>query len=68
MDVRDQDQENYPIVRTLSEAQPVPLVDNAGGGVQYLGYAALGVRESEAKWKILKVSVTGTVTKTEYAS
>jgi len=60
-----EDQE--PIVRTLTEAQPVPIVDVASGTVTYRGYAQLGTKTSAAKWKITRTTITGTVTLTEYA-
>lgn len=60
-----EDQE--PIVRTLTEAQPVPIVDVASGTVTYRGYAQLGTPTSAPKWKITRTTVTGGVTLTEYA-
>lgn len=57
----------YPIHRTLTEAQPAPIVDVVGGGITYYGHAPLGTRQSDAAWKVIRVKVTGGITITEYA-
>lgn len=59
--------EQYPVAKTLTETLPTPLVDNVGGNVVYRGWAPLGTKEDDPMWKITKESVSGTVTKTEYA-
>ena len=61
-----QETEQYPIHKTLTETIPAPLVDDVAG-VQFIGFASLGVKTSQAFWKILKISVSGTLTTTEYA-
>lgn len=61
---------NAPVVQTLSEYMPAPLVDEtteSGDDVKYYGYAPLGTEESEEGWRIAKVVTEGTVTKTLYA-
>jgi hypothetical protein len=61
------DKDQYPIIRTMTESQPEPIVDVASGTVTYRGYADLGTGTDEAKWKIVKVLIAGTVTTTQYA-
>jgi hypothetical protein len=57
-------------VKTLTETQPAPIVDQLSATVAYKGYADLGTKTSEAKWKIIRITspvgATG-VTLTEYA-
>ncbi len=43
-----------------------PIVDQASSTVTYIGYAAVGSAENEAKWFIKRVTITGTITKIEY--
>lgn len=59
--------DNFPTIKNLTESQPAPLIDNVGGGVIYTGWASLGSKETDPVWKISKQSVSGTVTRTEYA-
>lgn len=65
MEVDNQD--NHPTVKTLTETNPAPIVDVASASVTYKGYAKLGTGEDKPKWKIERITITGTVTKTEYA-
>ena len=58
--------EQYPIIRTLTEALPAPIVDDLGA-VQYIGYASLGTGQDKPGWKITRVTTAGSVTITEYA-
>jgi hypothetical protein len=61
------DLDKYPRVATLTESQPAPIVDEVSNVLSYVGYAPLGTKVTEAKWKVLRVSKTGNVTTTEYA-
>lgn len=42
-------------------------VDEASSTVTYFGFAAVGSSESSAVWKIKRLSVSGSITKLEYA-
>lgn len=42
-------------------------LDEVSSSVSYFGYAAIGSAEGSALWKVKKMTVTGTVTKIEYA-
>jgi len=58
----------YPIHRTLTESQPAPIIDNPGAGtVTYYGHAPLGSQRDKPEWKIVRVTIAGNVTTTEYA-
>lgn len=46
--------------------QPAPLVDNVSEEEIYYGYASLGVKETDKLWLIVRVTIDGTVTRTEY--
>lgn len=59
--------DRYPIMSTVTEAQPAPIVHDAGSGVTYRGYANLGTAVTEASWKISRTTVAAGVTLTEYA-
>lgn len=58
---------NAPIVQLLSESMAKPIVDTVSGTVEYRGYAPLGTPENSEGWVIERKTVTGTVTKYEYA-
>jgi len=42
-------------------------VDEVSSSVTYFGFAAVGASESSAVWKIKRLSVSGSITKLEYA-
>lgn len=42
-------------------------VDEASSTVTYFGFAAVGSSESSSVWKIKRLSVSGSITKLEYA-
>jgi len=47
---------------------PMPITDEASATVTYIGYCEqLGIRTNAAKWFILRVTISGTVTTPEYA-
>lgn len=56
-----------PVVRLSTDDQPAPIVDVASGTVTYKGYAPLGTSTADALWQILKITISGAVTTTEYA-
>ena len=59
--------DNHPTHKTLAETNPEPIVDMATPTVTYFGYAKLGVRQNDAKWKIVRKTINLTITITEYA-
>lgn len=58
--------DNFPVIQTLDEYRVPPLRDEVSANLTYLGWAPLGTRESEAKWKIMRINKVGTVTKSEF--
>lgn len=56
-----------PVVQTMSEYLPEPIVDNNADGAIYKGYAPLGTDEDTEGWKITKTTTVGSVTRTQYA-
>lgn len=44
-----------------------PIIDKVSDSLIYIGYAPIGVLETDAGWSIKKVIVVGSVTKFEYA-
>lgn len=57
-----------PIVRTFNEYLPAPFIDgmpDADG--TYYGWAPMGTNEDEEGWRIAKIVVENSVTKTLYA-
>lgn len=67
MEPKNGNTEQYPVVRTLSEIQPIPISDQVDVNNQYIGYASLGTGLGEAGWKIIKIVKSGTVTTAYYA-
>lgn len=65
MQLKEDDQ--YPVVKTLTETNPEPIIDSVGGGVTYYGYAPLGTKITDPSWKIKKVVVVVGLTTTLYA-
>ena len=58
-----------PVMQTLGvDWMPAPFEDTSVSGVKYIGWAPLGVEESESGWCIMKETTTGGVTKREYAN
>lgn len=55
-----------PVVQLLSDYMPKPIIDVASASVTYKGYAPLGTAEDANGWRIERITVAGTVTKTEY--
>jgi hypothetical protein len=56
-----------PLVKTFEEYLPAPFEDVVSASVKYYGWAPLGVGEGDEGWRIMRESVTGNVTKREYA-
>lgn len=52
----------------IVEPDLIQNVDEPDDTTTYIGYARPGTLDSEAKWKIKKISVVGTVTKTRLAN
>ena len=58
---------NTPLVQLFQDSIPMPIVDEEDENTTYIGYPkTLGIKTSEAKWLIIKISTSGTVTKAEY--
>lgn len=56
------------VVQNYLDSLPMPMTEDVGGGVTYVGYTErLGVRTSEKKWLIIRITVVGGLTKPEYA-
>jgi hypothetical protein len=51
----------------MSDSEKTIRVDDASATTTYVGYAALGMLESEAFWKIKRLTTSGTVLKIEWA-
>jgi hypothetical protein len=64
--MKNKQTDNFPTNKTLTETLPPPIIDSVGGGVTYYGNAQLGTKENEAGWKIMRVTVAGTITKSEF--
>lgn len=57
------------VVQEYLNSLPMPITDDVGGGVTYVGYTEdLGVRENEPKWLIIRITVVGGLTRPEYAN
>jgi hypothetical protein len=57
------------VVQPYLDSLPMPMTEDVGGGVTYVGYTErLGVRPDEKKWLIIRITVVGGLTKPEYAS
>jgi hypothetical protein len=52
---------------TLLDTAIKTLLDELPDGTIYVGKADVGANESDPIWLIFRISVTGTVTKVEYA-
>ena len=58
-----------PVMQTLGvDWMPEPFEDTSTEGVKYVGWAPLGVGESDAGWRIMKETTADGVTKREYAN
>ena len=56
--------------RAFKAVQEVPqkvLVDEVSSTVTYVGFAGMGTATSSSLWRIMRVSVSGTVTSIEFA-
>jgi len=53
---------------TVSATRYAVRVDEASSSVVYFGYADVNSGDSDSVWLIIKMTETGTVTKTEYAN
>jgi hypothetical protein len=63
----DNFKETAPVVRTYYEYLPEPFIDGDNPNFpNYVGYAPLGVRTSDAKWRIVKYNTNGTVREALY--
>ena len=56
----------HPVVKTFNEYMPKPIIDEVSGTVTYLGFSHFGTKTSDARWRIERVTVAGTVTIVEY--
>lgn len=56
-----------PIFQLLSESMPKPIIDKVSDSLIYEGHAPLGTHEEAEGWMIARITISGTVTKTEYA-
>ena len=56
-----------PVVQTLDDYYPKPIVDKSVENVIYRGYAPIGTNESFLGWRIEKETTTNGITKVEYA-
>ncbi len=61
-------QKNQPVTITFTEYLPDPIIDQASATVRYVGDAPLGTRLNEPGWRIRRITISGAVTVTEYAS
>ncbi len=43
-------------------------IDEVSSSLTYIGEAAVGVSESDPKWRIFRITVSGTVTSIQYAN
>lgn len=66
MEIAEINNNNYPVVRTLTELLPPPIIDEAGGGIVYYGWAPLRTPEDKEQWKIMRVNKVGNITKSEF--
>jgi hypothetical protein len=48
--------EDHPIHKTLTEALPDPIIDEASATVTYKGWAPLGTPQANAEWKICRIT------------
>lgn len=56
-----------PVMQTLGvDCLPAPFEDTSTSGVKYIGWAPLGVSESDNGWRIMKETTTSGVIKREY--
>ncbi len=55
------------VTTTTSSPKRVTAIDEVDASTTYLGFAKLGVATSEAKWQVLRIQKTGTVTLIQYA-
>lgn len=55
-----------PIVQTLSEYMPKPIVDASTEGVVYRGYAPINTGRNFPGWRIERETTTDGITITEY--
>ncbi len=58
-----------PIFQSLEQGLPLPITEDVGGGVTYIGYSEkIGDREDEEKWMIIRITEAGGLTTPEYAN
>ena len=51
--------ELYPVYKNFNDLIPDPIIDDVGGGVVYYGYAPIGSKSTDAKWRIKRVTRSG---------
>ena len=57
-----------PVIKTLGvDELPAPFVDASTQGTTYYGWAPIGIDEGENGWRLMKETVTNSITKREYA-
>jgi len=64
MDIK---QIEVPIIQTLDDYYPKPIIDESTQGVIYRGYAPIGTDENSLGWRIEKETKDSGITKCEYA-
>lgn len=64
--MENRDYDSHPIHKTLTEAQPDPII-HVVGTVTYSGYAKLGTPLTSDGWKIKRTKTAAGTTITEYA-
>lgn len=65
--MKSPERNQYPTVTVAVAPQyPAPLVDKISDDEIYYGYASLFTSEDEKLWLIVRVTVDGTVIRTEY--
>lgn len=56
-----------PVMQTLGvDCLPAPFEDTSTSGVRYVGWAPLGVSESDEGWRIMKETTANGITKREF--
>lgn len=60
-------QQIYPIFRSVVDVEAIPILDEVSTSLTYVGWAVLGTATSSPKWKIIRITKSGTITLTEYA-
>lgn len=58
-----------PVMMGFDQSMPLPMTDDNGAGVVYIGYCKqLGIAYTDKKWLIIRITTSGQVTTPEYAN